>query len=172
MRHWSLAHSLNAAWDLPMDLLVLWAISQQVTSLTLGLRYALGQKAEINATTHTGLASHTIQSLKSLRRAALPRHWRNSVHLGAQGIESDASIFPSLDCLLGCYDSDPDPQAVHVNNFGLPGLIDLPSAGRLPMVIGLNAKFHESLARSGVCRFRFYRVWVLFSIFWDMAKMA
>ena len=35
--------------------------------LTLGLQYALGHKAEINATTHTGLASRTIQSLKSLR---------------------------------------------------------------------------------------------------------
>lgn len=119
--------------------------------LTLGLRYALGQKAEINATTDIGLASHTIQSLKSLRRAALPSHWRDSVHLEAKGIESDASLFPSLDCLLGCYDSDPDPQAVHVNNFGLPGLIDLPSAGRLPDgELVLTQQLHESLARSGM----------------------
>ena len=85
-------------------------LSTGYIDLTLGLQYALGQKAEINATTQTGLASQTVQSLKSLRRATLPSHWRNSVHLEAQGIESDASTFPSLDCLLGCYDSDPDPK--------------------------------------------------------------
>ena len=119
--------------------------------LTLGLRYALGQKVEIHTTTHTGLASQNVQSLKSLRRAALPRHWRNTVHLEARGTESDARLFPTLDCLLGCYDSDPDPKAVHVNNFGLPGLIDLPSAGRLPDgELVLTQQLHESLARSGM----------------------
>jgi hypothetical protein len=119
--------------------------------LTLGLRYALGRKAEINATTDTVLASQNVQSLKSLRSAALPSHWRNSVHLGARDIEGDAPLFPALDCLLGCYESDPDPQAVHVNNFGLPGLIDLPSAGRLPDgELVLRQQLHESLARSGI----------------------
>ena len=119
--------------------------------LTLGLRYALGQKAEINATTHIGLASQNVQSLKSLRRVALPRHWRNFVHLGVQDTESDSTLFPTLDCLLGCYDSDPDPQAVHVNNFGLPGLIDLPSAGRLPDgELVLTQIYSEPLVRSGM----------------------
>lgn len=119
--------------------------------LTLGLRYALGQKAEINATTHTGLASQNVHSLKSLRRATLPSHWRNSVHLEARDTDGDAPIFPTLDCLLGCYDSDPDPQSVHVNNFGLPGLIDLPSAERLPDgELVLTQQLHESLARSGM----------------------
>jgi hypothetical protein len=119
--------------------------------LTLGLRYALGRKVEINTTTDTGLASQNVQSLKSLRSAALPSHWRNSVHLGARAIDGDAPIFPTLDCLLGCYESDPDPEVIHVNNFGLPGLIDLPSAGRLPDgELVLTQQLHESLARSGM----------------------
>ena len=119
--------------------------------LALGLRYALGQKAEINATTDAGLASQNVQSLKSLRRAALPSHWRNSVHLGARDIEGDALLFPTLDCLLGCYDSDVDPRSIYINNFGLPGLIDLPGAGRLPDgELVLTQQLHESLARSGM----------------------
>ena len=52
-------------------------LSNGNVDLTLGVRYALGQSAEIDATTNTGLVSQNIQSLKSLRSAALSSHWRN-----------------------------------------------------------------------------------------------
>ena len=84
--------------------------------LTLGLKYVLGQTAEINTTTNTGLVSQNIQSLKSLRRAALPSHWRNYIHLGARGRQDNAPIFPTLDCLLGCYEKNPDQSQYESKN--------------------------------------------------------
>ena len=126
--------------------------------LVLGVKYGFGTDGSIAAATQTGLVSSGAQSLKPLRRAALPQHWRDSVHLGKNTSETHLlrtshlpSFTPSLECLLGCYESDPDPQSIHVNNFGLPGLIDLPSAERLPDgELILTQQLHESLARSGM----------------------
>jgi len=42
------------------------------------------------ATTQTGLISREVQSLKSLRRAALPSHWRNSLDISAGTIKINA----------------------------------------------------------------------------------
>ena len=84
--------------------------------LTLGVQYALGQKAEINTTTNTSLASQNIQSLKSLRRAALPSHWRNYIHLGARGRQDDVPILQTLSCLLGCYENYPDQSQYEAKN--------------------------------------------------------
>jgi len=61
------------------------------------------------------------------------------------------SITPTLACLLGCYASDPDPKSMTINNFGLPGIIDLPTAERLPDgELILTQQLHDSLARSGM----------------------
>ena len=66
-------------------------------------------------------------------------------------IPYDTSVSSSLICQPGCDKSDPDPLSIHINNFGLPGLIDLPRAGRLPDgELVLTQQLHESLARSGI----------------------
>jgi len=91
-------------------------LSNGNVDLTLGVRYALGQSAVIDATTNTGLVSQNIQSLKYLRSAALPSHWRNYVHLGARGQQDNAPIFPTLSCLLGCYENHPDQSQHEAKN--------------------------------------------------------
>ena len=58
-------------------------LSSGNTDFSLGVEYHLGKHATVDATTQTGLISHAVQSLKSLRRAALPSHWRESVDLSA-----------------------------------------------------------------------------------------
>ena len=58
-------------------------LSSGNTDFSLGVGYHLGKHTKVDATTQTGLISHVVQSLKSLRRAALPRHWRESVDLSA-----------------------------------------------------------------------------------------
>ena len=56
-------------------------LSSGTTDFSLGVEYQLGKHATVGATTQTGLISHAVHSLKSLRRAALPSHWRKSVDL-------------------------------------------------------------------------------------------
>ena len=58
-------------------------LSSGNTDFSLGVEYQLGKHTKVDATTQTGLISHAVQSLKSLRRAALPSHWRESVDLSA-----------------------------------------------------------------------------------------
>jgi len=58
-------------------------LSSGTTDFSLGVEYQLGKHATVGATTQTGLISHEAQSLKWLRRAALPSHWRESVKLSA-----------------------------------------------------------------------------------------
>ncbi|MDC0491273.1 YjbH domain-containing protein [Paracoccaceae bacterium] len=81
--------------------------------------------------------------------------------LSANGVVSDPSLLmqstalssltPALACLRGCYASDPDPKSMTINNFGLPGIIDLPTAERLPDgELILTQQLHDSLARSGM----------------------
>lgn len=69
--------------------------------LTMGARYTFGTRAKVHATTNIGLTSRNVQSLKALRNAALPSHWRNSVSLKPSGILGDApekiSTFSTLD---------------------------------------------------------------------------
>ena len=53
------------------------------TDFSFGVEYQLGKQTQVSAATRSGLISREVQSLKSLRRAALPRHWRESVDLSA-----------------------------------------------------------------------------------------
>jgi len=54
-------------------------------------------------------------------------------------------------CLLRCYKTHVDPKSVTVGNFGLPGIIDVPSAKRLPDgELILTQQLHETLWRSGM----------------------
>ena len=55
-----------------------------------GVEYQLGKHTQVSATTQSGLISREVQSLKSLRRAALPSHWRNSVDISAGVIQINA----------------------------------------------------------------------------------
>ena len=56
-------------------------LSSGNTDFSFGVEYHLGKHTQVSATTQTGLISHAVHSLKSLRRAALPSHWRKSVDL-------------------------------------------------------------------------------------------
>jgi hypothetical protein len=58
-------------------------LSSGNTDFSFGIEYQLGKHTQVSATTQSGLMSRKVQSLKSLRRAALPRHWRESVDLSA-----------------------------------------------------------------------------------------
>ena len=58
-------------------------LSSGNTDFSFGVEYQLGKHTQVSATTQSGLISREVQSLKSLRRAALPRHWRESVDLSA-----------------------------------------------------------------------------------------
>ena len=60
------------------------------TDFGLGVEYHFGKHTKVGATTQTGLISREVQSLKSLRRAALPSHWRNSVDISAGTIKINA----------------------------------------------------------------------------------
>ena len=60
------------------------------TDFRLGVEYYFGKHTKVGATTQTGLISREVQSLKSLRRAALPSHWRNSVDISAGIIQINA----------------------------------------------------------------------------------
>ncbi|MDA0740636.1 MAG: YjbH domain-containing protein [Bacteroidetes bacterium] len=54
-------------------------------------------------------------------------------------------------CWIGCYKNIVDPKSVSVGNFGLPGIIDMPSAQRLPDgELILTQQLHKTLARSGM----------------------
>jgi hypothetical protein len=54
-------------------------------------------------------------------------------------------------CWIGCFKNTADPKSVSVSNFGLPGIVDMPSAQRLPDgEIILTQQLHEALARSGM----------------------
>lgn len=66
-------------------------LSSGKTNLIMGMRYALRERTEIKATTNTELASDNVQSLKSLRGAALPSHWRRSVHLNARDMAASSA---------------------------------------------------------------------------------
>ena len=58
--------------------------------LSLGVEYHFGKQTQVSATTQSGLISREVQSLKSLRRAALPSHWRKSVDISAGIIKLNA----------------------------------------------------------------------------------
>jgi hypothetical protein len=58
--------------------------------LSLGVEYHFGKHTKVGATNQTGLISREVQSLKSLRRAALPSHWRKSVDISAGIIKLNA----------------------------------------------------------------------------------
>ena len=58
-------------------------LSSGNTDFSFGVEYQFGKQTQVSATTQSGLISREVQSLKSLRRAALPRHWRESVDLSA-----------------------------------------------------------------------------------------
>ena len=60
------------------------------TDFSLGVEYYFRKHTKVGATTQTGLISREVQSLKSLRRAALPSHWRNSVDISAGVIQINA----------------------------------------------------------------------------------
>ena len=134
------------------------ALSSGQSDLVMGLRYALGENIKVNANDGPGLLSGAAPSLKALRRAALPRLWRENISLesSAQQAGRDPKFAfptfePSLACVIGCYESEVDPTQITLGNFGLPGLIDLPTAQRLPDgELVLTQQVHESLARSGM----------------------
>ena len=65
-------------------------LSSGTTDFSLGVEYQLGKHAKVGATTQTGLISHEAQSLKWLRRTALPSHWRESVKLSAGTLKINA----------------------------------------------------------------------------------
>ena len=65
-------------------------LSSGNTDFSLGVEYHFGKHTKVGATTQTGLISREVQSLKSLRRAALPSHWRNSVDISAGIIQINA----------------------------------------------------------------------------------
>lgn len=57
----------------------------------------------------------------------------------------------SLLCIMETYAYCKDANVASVGNFGLPGIIDLPTAGRLPDgEVVLTQQIHKSLARSGI----------------------
>ena len=58
-------------------------LSSGNTDFNFGVEYHLGKHTKVSAATQSGLISREVQSLKSLRRAALPSHWRESVDLSA-----------------------------------------------------------------------------------------
>ena len=60
------------------------------TDFSLGVEYYFRKHTKVGATTQTGLISREVQSLKSLRRAALPSHWRKSVDISAGVIQINA----------------------------------------------------------------------------------
>ena len=58
---------------------------------------------------------------------------------------------PNAKCLIECQEFTTNPATVMINNFGLPGLIDLPSAQRLPDgELIFTQQLHETLARTGI----------------------
>ena len=65
-------------------------LSSGNTDFSLGVEYYFRKHTKVGATTQTGLISREVQSLKSLRRAALPSHWRNSVDISAGVIQINA----------------------------------------------------------------------------------
>ena len=65
-------------------------LSSGNTDFSLGVEYHFGKHTKVGATTQTGLISREVQSLKSLRRAALPSHWRNSLDISAGTIKINA----------------------------------------------------------------------------------
>ena len=60
------------------------------TDFSFGVEYQFGKQTQVSATTQSGLISREVQSLKSLRRAALPSHWRKSVDISAGIIKLNA----------------------------------------------------------------------------------
>lgn len=133
-------------------------LSSGQSDVVMGLRYALGENIKVNANDGPGLLSGAAPSLKALRRAALPRLWRENISLESSAQQAGRGpkfVFPtfepSLACVIGCYDTEVDPTQITLGNFGLPGLIDLPTAQRLPDgELVLTQQVHEALARSGM----------------------
>ena len=66
-------------------------------------------------------------------------------------IITSVSLIIVLTCLFLPYAAASDPQRVTAGNFGLPGVLDLPTARRFPDgELVVTQQLHKSLARSGI----------------------
>ena len=126
-------------------------LSTEKAELNFGLQYKFGQRLDVTYATASGGSLFSSPTLKNIRRQSLDTYWRDQFQLmpNEQPNQSpSAKNYFSLDCILGCYDDTNEFTHVDTNNFGLPGLIDLPSAGRLPDgEMLLTQQLHQSLSR-------------------------